>query len=96
LKEAKIILLDEVTSSLDTSNENNLMNILKRKREKDPDLVVVMVTHRMHLNNFADKIILMLKDGSIEEGVHRDMLQKKDGKYFELWKKFSEKVNNLE
>ena len=65
-------------------------------RLKDKELVILMVTHRMHLNNFADKIILMSKDGSIEEGVHQDLVQKKNSKYFELWKKFCEKVTFLE
>lgn len=71
----------------------NIMKILQRIRAKDPELIILMITHRMHLNNFADKIVLMSKDGSLEEGIHKDLIHRNDSRYYKLWKKFCEKVN---
>lgn len=93
LKEAKIILLDEITSSLDSANENNIMNILRELRVKHPETTIIMVTHRLHLNNFTDKVILITKDGKIEEGKHKELLKQENSNYYDLWKKFCEKVN---
>ena len=61
LKDADILLLDEVTSSLDASNENNMMHVLQNLRRKNPKLVIVMVTHRLHLNDFADRTYMIAK-----------------------------------
>jgi len=71
------------------------MSIIQNLRKKSPELVLVMATHRLHLNSFTDRTILISKDGSIESGLHHDLINKKDSKYFHLWKKFCEKVTFL-
>lgn len=88
------MLLDEVTSSLDSSNENNIISILQEVRKKNPDITIIMVTHRLHLNNFADKVILLSKDGTVEEGIHKELIHQEKSKYYSLWKKFCERLNN--
>jgi ABC-type multidrug transport system fused ATPase/permease subunit len=91
LKEAKILLLDEVTSSLDSYNEGVVMELIKRLKEKY-DLTIVMITHRMHLNNFVDEVIMLKTDGTVEKGKHSEMIQNHDSKYYNLWQEFTQKV----
>ena len=91
LKGAKILLLDEVTSALDTHNENIAIELINKTRKKY-NITVIMITHRMHLNNYADKIIMIQADGNLEQGKHEELINNEKGKYFQLWQDFSKKV----
>ena len=56
-----ILLLDEITSSLDETNERLIMNIIKNLKGKK---TIIMVTHRMNTIKECDQII-KLKEGNI-------------------------------
>ena len=88
LKDTPIVLLDEMTSALDAKNENQMMEIVDRWRGKK---TVVYITHRMHLNDFADFVVMLRKDGQIEQGSHHNLLKKHDSKYYELWNEYLSK-----
>ncbi|MBF7097005.1 ABC transporter ATP-binding protein [Alkalibacter mobilis] len=81
LKNPKILVLDEATSSLDSISENSI--------QKSLDLVMrnrtgIVIAHRLSTVLAADKI-LVIKDGFIvEEGKHLDLLEK-SGVYKELF-----------
>ncbi len=63
VQDSKIILADEPTGALDSSNSLRIMSILKRISK---DKLVIVVTHNKKLAyRFADGIIC-IKDGSIE------------------------------
>lgn len=63
VQDSKIILADEPTGALDSSNSLRIMSILKRISK---DKLVIVVTHNKKLAyRFADGII-SIKDGSIE------------------------------
>lgn len=66
LRGAKILLLDEPTSALDSKNERKFMKILEETLKSQKDLTVLIVTHRLHLNNVADKILYIGKNNNIE------------------------------
>lgn len=93
LKEAKILLLDEVTSSLDSYNERLVMELIGKMKKKY-GLTIIMITHRMHLNNLVDEVIMLKADGTVEIGNHAEMIQNHDSKYYKLWQEFSKKVKN--
>lgn len=93
LKEAKILLLDEVTSSLDSYNERLVMELIGKMKKKY-ELTIIMITHRMHLNSLVDEVIMLKADGAVEKGNHAEMIQNRDSKYFKLWQEFSKKVKN--
>lgn len=54
LKDSKILILDEITSSLDKEITNNVINILKYLKN---DHTIILVTHKKELMKIADDII---------------------------------------
>ena len=85
LKDPPIILLDEMTSALDAKNENQMMQIVDSWRGKK---TVVYITHRMHLNDFADSVVMLRKDGTVEQGTHQQLSRNYSSKYYELWHEY--------
>lgn len=82
LKDPKIILLDEATSSVDTHTEQQIQRAL---RALTHGRTTFMVAHRLSTIMDAD-IILVIKDGIIaEQESPRDLLEAK-GELFHLWK----------
>ncbi len=56
LKEAKILILDEATSSLDQDKIKVIINILKKLRKNH---TIIVITHKKEIVNIADEIITM-------------------------------------
>ena len=83
LKEPKIILLDEATSSVDTEAERKVQDALVNLTD---GRTTFRVAHHLSSVMNAD-LMIVLKDGQvIEQGVPRELLKAK-GKYFDLWSK---------
>lgn len=64
LMQPKVILADEPTGNLDSTNGDQFMNLLTAMA-REHQITVVLVTHDEHIASFADEIINM-KDGQIE------------------------------
>lgn len=72
LKDAPIILLDEISASIDVENE---MDIQKSLNKLIKDKTVIIISHRLKSVEKADKIILM-DGGKIESsGTHEELLK---------------------
>jgi ABC-type multidrug transport system ATPase subunit len=83
LKNPKIILLDEATSSVDSETEAKIQDALRRVCQNRTTFVAA---HRLSTIIDAD-LILVIKDGAIlEQGTPSDLLASK-GKYYSLWSK---------
>lgn len=81
-KQPRYLFFDEATSSLDATNESQIIeNIETYKRDK----TVLIVAHRLSTIKNADNIIVMEKGRIVEQGSHNDLLSKK-GHYFTLLK----------
>lgn len=71
LTTSEILLLDEVTSSLDPSTTEHIMNLLD---DLKTDHTVIVITHNKDLMKISDKLIV-LNDGKIESvGKHDDLI----------------------
>ncbi|MDE5545459.1 MAG: ABC transporter ATP-binding protein/permease [Malacoplasma sp.] len=82
MSEAKILILDEATSSVDTKTEIDIQNALMKITSNK---TVIVIAHRLSTVVKADKIIV-LKDGEIQEiGSHKQLLKNKDF-YYSLYK----------
>ncbi|MEV0753479.1 ATP-binding cassette domain-containing protein [Streptosporangium sp. NPDC050280] len=81
LKDAPIVLLDEVTSALDPANETAVNDGIERLMA---GRTVVMVAHRMRTVQRADRVVL-LQDGRIVEEGHHDDLLRRGGRYADFW-----------
>ncbi|MEK3985897.1 ABC transporter ATP-binding protein [Paenibacillus sp. FSL K6-3166] len=63
LMQPKVILADEPTGNLDSTNGDQFMNLLTAMA-REHQITVILVTHDEHIASFADEIIDM-KDGCI-------------------------------
>ena len=78
LKDAPIVLLDEVTASLDVENETKVQGALSRLLQGK---TVLVIAHRMRTVEAADQIVV-LADGKVAEaGTPAELLEKKDGMF---------------
>lgn len=83
LKDAAIILLDEISASLDVENEMEIQNSINKLIENK---TVIIVSHRMKSVEKADKIIVM-NEGKVESVGRHDELLKNSDLYKEMVKK---------
>ncbi|MFV2004206.1 MAG: ABC transporter ATP-binding protein/permease [Gammaproteobacteria bacterium] len=81
LKNPRILVFDEATSSLDSHSEQLILEALKQVAEKHTTLVIA---HRLSTIIDADNIIVLDKGKVVEEGAHQQLLEK-DGLYAHLW-----------
>lgn len=77
LREAPILILDEATSSLDTTSERAVQGALD---ELMLNRTTLMVAHRLSTIRHAD-LILVMKDGAVVEKGHHEELLQKGGEY---------------
>ena len=54
LREPTLLLLDEITSALDSENEQNIMNVLTDLKK---NITIIMITHKKELCKYCDHII---------------------------------------
>ncbi|MEV8015947.1 ABC transporter ATP-binding protein [Streptomyces sp. NPDC086554] len=81
LKNAPIVLLDEVTSALDPVNEAAVHEGIERLMA---GRTVVMVAHRMRTVQRADRVVFLDGGHIMEEGSH-DALLHRGGRYADFW-----------
>ncbi|WP_039798145.1 ABC transporter ATP-binding protein [Nocardia araoensis] len=81
LKDAPIVLLDEVTSALDPINEAAVHDGIERLMA---GRTVVMIAHRLRTVRRADRIVF-LDDGRIVEAGSHDELLRLGGRYADFW-----------
>ncbi|MBQ1023431.1 ABC transporter ATP-binding protein [Micromonospora sp. C95] len=81
LRDAPIVLLDEVTSALDPVNEAAVHDGIERLL---PGRTVIMVAHRMRTVRRADRVVFLDDGRVVEEGSHDELLRRA-GRYADFW-----------
>ncbi|HEN0562844.1 TPA: ABC transporter ATP-binding protein [Streptococcus agalactiae] len=82
LKDAPILILDEMTSNVDPVNESLIQDAIT---ELAKNRTVLVVAHHLKTIQKADQILVFQKGNLLEKGKHAELLAK-NGYYTKLWK----------
>jgi ATP-binding cassette subfamily B protein len=92
LRDARIILFDEATSSLDTESEQAIQDALMRLAR---NRTVVAIAHRLSTLKSFDRILVLDRGVIVEDGAPQDLLQQ-DGPYRRMYgRQFAVKERRL-
>ena len=81
LKDPRILILDEATSSLDSESERLVQDALERLMK---GRTTIVIAHRLSTITNADNILVLEQGGLIESGTHAELLRNSDGLYTRL------------
>jgi len=76
----RVLVLDEATSALDTQSESN---ILKNMQGVLEGRTAIVIAHRLSTIMNADKILVLYNGSIVEEGQHKELVDRK-GMYYQL------------
>ena len=82
LKNPRILIFDEATSSLDSHSEQTILSSLREVAQSHTTLVIA---HRLSTIVDADRILVMQQGRIVEQGTHSQLLEQQ-GLYSDLWK----------
>lgn len=88
LRQPEIIIFDEATSSLDSITEQAITQTIKDIEKYRPELMRILVAHRLSTIMHADTIYVLKKGRIIENGNHHELLNI-GGLYAALWREQS-------
>ncbi|WP_019138614.1 ABC transporter ATP-binding protein [Peptoniphilus timonensis] len=83
LKNPPILILDEATSALDNKSEVVVQDSIEKLSKGRTTLTIA---HRLTTVQNADLILVMTKEGIVERGSHKELMDKK-GYYYNLYTK---------
>lgn len=81
LKQSKIAILDEPTSSLDKELEKKIVDVI---HEEIKEKSCIWITHRLVEMDKFDEILVLEEGKVIEKGTHQELINLK-GRYYEFW-----------
>jgi ATP-binding cassette subfamily B protein len=84
LRDPKILILDEATARIDTKSEKLLQTAIEKAVEGKTTFVIA---HRLSTIFNANHIILIKENTILEQGNHKQLIEKK-GFYYEMYSKF--------
>jgi len=83
LADARILILDEATSNIDTYTESLIQNALKKLLKGRTSFIIA---HRLSTVRDADMVLVVDKGQIVERGTHDELLAL-GGRYTELYQR---------
>lgn len=81
LQNRKMLIFDEPTANLDAYSEESILNnVIAHNDSKS----IIIVTHRLSVVHYVDRILVMKNGQIIEQGSHEELL-KRNGEYKNLY-----------
>lgn len=81
LADPKVLVFDEATSNLDAESEKLIQEAISKIAK---DKTIIVIAHRLSTIKMADKIVVVEGGKVVEEGMHLQLVNKKDGLYRRL------------
>jgi len=88
LRQPELIIFDEATSSLDSLTEKSITETIKKISQSYPNLITVLIAHRLSTVAHADTIFVLERGSIVERGTHHT-LAATGGLYAALWRQQS-------
>jgi len=85
LRDPQILIFDEATSSLDSIVEKEISDTIESIAHSNPNLMSIIVAHRLSTVMGSDIIYVMEAGQIIESGTHQQLLQI-GGLYAAMWR----------
>ena len=85
LRNPDLLIFDEATSSLDSMVEREITDTIKKITKERPNMITILVAHRLGTVMHADQILVLEKGKISETGTHTELLDEK-GLYYALWR----------
>lgn len=82
LKDAPILLLDEITSNVDPVNEALIQEAIS---DLAKNRTVLVIAHHLSTIKNADQILVFQNGQIVQKGKHAGLLKDKNGFYYKLW-----------
>ena len=83
IKKSSILLLDEITSALDTMSEASVLETINLFDQTNP--TTICIAHKLSTLKNMDRIIVIDKGRIVEEGGHNDLIKNNNSYYHKLW-----------
>ena len=80
LVNAPVIVLDDALASVDNKTASKIIKEIRENKNK----TILMISHQLSVAATCDRVLVMDKGKIIQEGVHKDLIEK-DGLYKNLW-----------
>ena len=80
LVNASVIVLDDALASVDNKTASKIIKEIRDNKNK----TILMISHQLSVAATCDRVLVMDKGKIIQEGVHKDLIEK-DGLYKNLW-----------
>ncbi|KAF7548959.1 hypothetical protein G7Z17_g6711 [Cylindrodendrum hubeiense] len=82
-KSSGVLLLDEVSSSVDKVTDRAMQEII---RDEFENYTIVMVSHRLEMvMDFFDRVVVLDKGAVVESGSPRELVETPGSRFGELW-----------
>lgn len=72
LTKSKVLLFDEITSSLDPETADHITHLLKDLKK---DHTIIMITHKPELMKQADRIVVIKEGKIVGDGTHKELMK---------------------
>jgi len=82
LTDPRILIMDEATSALDPESE---WEIQKNLKEMARGKTVIIISHRLSLMRYADRVMVLDKGSIMDQGSHEELVRR-PGLYKDFWK----------
>lgn len=86
VRQPRVLILDEITSSLDTESENKVQQALA----KCPNQTLLVIAHRLKTIEKADQIVVISGGKVGEQGTHQELMDMKGSYYKRRMEHFTE------
>jgi ATP-binding cassette subfamily B protein len=83
-QEPEVLIMDEATSSLDSSSEQHVQRTIELLTEQGK--TIILIAHRLSTVFQADKICVLHEGKVVEEGTHKELMEREET-YYKLWQK---------